>query len=69
MDRGIVPSHTGKTRSRNGKKKQKLDISVLKEDDAVSNEIYPFVQLILEFTNNCLISGVAHVVYPRLLYS
>ncbi|XP_064613013.1 uncharacterized protein LOC135476812 [Liolophura sinensis] len=27
---------------------------------------YPFVQLILEFTNNCLISGVAHVLYSRL---
>uniref|UniRef100_T1ITY6 Uncharacterized protein n=1 Tax=Strigamia maritima TaxID=126957 RepID=T1ITY6_STRMM len=30
---------------------------------------YPFVQLILEFVNNALISGVAHVVYTRLLIS
>ena len=29
---------------------------------------FPFVQLILEFTNNVLISGVAHVVYTRLLH-
>lgn len=30
-------------------------------------DIYPFVQLLLEFSNNALISGVAHVVYTQLL--
>ena len=29
---------------------------------------FPFVQLILEFANNVLISGVAHVLYSRLLH-
>ena len=32
-------------------------------------DIYPFVLLILEFANNSLISGVAHVLYTRLLHS
>ncbi|XP_067933493.1 uncharacterized protein [Watersipora subatra] len=30
-------------------------------------DIYPFIQLLLEFSNNTLISGVAHVVYTQLL--
>ena len=30
-------------------------------------KLYPFIQLILEFTNNALITGVAHVLYTRLL--
>jgi len=30
-------------------------------------DIYPFIQLILEFANNSLLSGVAHVVFTRLL--
>lgn len=29
--------------------------------------IYPFIQLLLEFANNSLISGVAHVVYTQIL--
>lgn len=29
-------------------------------------DIYPFIQIILEFANNSLISGTAHVVYSRL---
>ena len=31
--------------------------------------VFPFIQLILEFANNVLISGVAHVLYSRLLHS
>lgn len=29
--------------------------------------IYPFIQLILEFANNTLVSGVAHVLFTRLI--
>lgn len=29
--------------------------------------VYPFIQLILEFANNTLISGVAHVLFTRLI--
>lgn len=36
------------------------------QEPVVDVKHYPFVQLILEFTNNCLISGVAHVLYSRL---
>ena len=32
-----------------------------------ATDIYPFIQLLLEFSNNALISGVAHVVYTQLL--
>ena len=39
------------------------------EANVSSNKLYPFIQIILEFTNNCLVSGVAHVIYPRLLQS
>ena len=35
--------------------------------DSSINAMYPFIQLILEFANNTLISGVAHVLYSRLL--
>ena len=57
-------------------KKQKSDsanLSASKNNDAGSDQtntcIYPFIQLILEFANNVLISGVAHVLYSRLLHS
>ena len=33
-----------------------------------NTSVFPFVQLILEFANNVLISGVAHVLYSRLLH-
>ena len=39
------------------------------QHEVYNEQIFSFVQLVLEFTNNCLISGVAHVVYPRLLES
>lgn len=32
-----------------------------------SSNIYPFIQLMLEFANNTLISGVAHVLFTRLI--
>lgn len=32
-----------------------------------TRDIYPFIQLLLEFANNSLISGVAHVVYTQIL--
>lgn len=31
------------------------------------NHLYAFAQLILEFANCCLVSGITHVLYPRLL--
>ena len=34
-----------------------------------SSDKFPFIQFILEFANNALISGVAHVVYSRLVNS
>ncbi len=39
------------------------------ENERQSPNIFPFIQLILEFANNVLISGVAHVLYSRLLHS
>ena len=44
------------------------------EDESQDKEsqppnVFPFIQLILEFANNVLISGVAHVLYSRLLHS
>ena len=35
--------------------------------NTTKNCIYPFIQLLLEFANNSLISGVAHVVYTQIL--
>ncbi|XP_041376793.1 uncharacterized protein LOC121389257 [Gigantopelta aegis] len=32
-----------------------------------SRNLFPLIQIILEFTNNALISGVAHVVFTRLM--
>lgn len=40
---------------------------VLKHRRCASSDMYPFIQLLLEFANNSLISGVAHVVYTQLL--
>ena len=37
------------------------------EDRTVNESFAPFVQIILEFANNVLVSGVAHVVYSRLV--
>lgn len=37
--------------------------------DCSQDHLYAFVQLILEFANGCLISGITHVLYPRLLQS
>ena len=36
-------------------------------DDGANKKAFPFIQIILEFANSCLVSGVSHVVYPRLL--
>lgn len=38
-----------------------------KPTNSIDSSKYPFIQIILEFINNALISGVAHVVYTRLL--
>jgi len=35
--------------------------------DNSRDHLYAFVQLILEFANGCLVSGITHVLYPRLL--
>lgn len=35
--------------------------------DHSRDHFYAFVQLILEFANGCLVSGITHVLYPRLL--
>ncbi|XP_013403894.1 uncharacterized protein LOC106169092 [Lingula anatina] len=37
-------------------------------DSVNVDSAFPFIQLILEFTNKALISGVAHVVYSRMLH-
>ena len=37
--------------------------------ESQQTNLFPFIQLILEFANNVLISGVAHVLYSRLLHS
>ncbi len=47
-------------------KKPKLDQG---QDNEQTPNMYPFIQLILEFANNVLVSGVAHVLYSRLLHS
>ena len=39
------------------------------DTESQPSNIFPFIQLILEFANNVLISGVAHVLYSRLLHS
>lgn len=57
------------------KKKCTVDLANLSEIGGHGNmtkenekqNVFPFVQLILEFVNNVLISGVAHVLYSRLL--
>jgi len=36
-------------------------------DDCQESTLFSFIQLILEFANGCLVSGIAHVLYPRLL--
>jgi len=38
-------------------------------DDCQESKLFSFIQLILEFANGCLVSGIAHVLYPRLLQS
>jgi hypothetical protein len=35
--------------------------------DSNQSHLYAFAQLILEFANGCLVSGITHVLYPRLL--
>ena len=41
----------------------------LQDIESQPPNVFPFIQLILEFANNVLISGVAHVLYSRLLHS
>ena len=36
-------------------------------DDSPESKLFSFIQLILEFANGCLVSGISHVLYPRLL--
>ena len=36
-------------------------------DDCEESKLFSFIQLILEFANGCLVSGIAHVLYPHLL--
>lgn len=38
-------------------------------DDCQESHLFSFIQLILEFANGCLVSGIAHVLYPRLLHA
>jgi len=38
-------------------------------DDCEESHLFSFIQLILEFANGCLVSGIAHVLYPRLLHA
>ena len=38
-----------------------------KQSCQTGRNLFPLIQLILEFTNNALISGVAHVVFTRLM--
>ena len=43
----------------------------LLDHDYVADEsqLFSFIQLILEFANGCLVSGIAHVLYPHLLHA
>lgn len=36
-------------------------------NDCQESKLFSFIQLILEFANGSLVSGIAHVLYPRLL--
>jgi len=36
-------------------------------EDFQKSKLFSFIQLILEFANGCLVSGIAHVLYPRLM--
>lgn len=52
--------------------RSKQDWLTVSEDHSYSsncsrNHLYAFAQLILEFANCCLVSGITHVLYPRLL--
>jgi len=38
-------------------------------DSQENEKLFSFIQLILEFANGCLVSGIAHVLYPRLLHT
>lgn len=38
-------------------------------DDCQESHLFSFIQLILEFANGRLVSGIAHVLYPRLLHA
>lgn len=68
MDRSIVPG-LNSTKSEKPEPKRAKTCTVSDSLDGIGDGLYPFIQLLLEFANNCLVSGVAHVVYPRLLYS
>ena len=50
------------------RKRRKLQDKT-QDTDLQPPNVFPFIQLILEFANNVLISGVAHVLYSRLLHS
>ena len=43
------------------------DHSYVVADGGRDSKLFSFIQLILEFANGCLVSGIAHVLYPRLL--
>jgi len=47
-------------------KQSKLDHSYV-ISDCQQPGLFSFIQLILEFANGCLVSGISHVLYPRLL--
>ncbi len=49
-------------------KKIHSDRNYMRASKRSPTNMYPFIQLILEFTNNALVSGVAHVLYTRLLH-
>ncbi len=50
-------------------KKLRLSSSHNLSKDSTGSVNYPLIQLLLEFANNTLISGVAHVVYSRVMQS
>jgi len=56
----------GSARTSGAWSRSELDHSYV-ADDCQESKLFSFIQLILEFANGCLVSGILHVLYPRLL--
>ena len=56
----------GSLRTSEARSRRELDHDYV-ADNCQESELFSFIQLILEFANGCLVSGIAHVLYPRLL--